>query len=163
LADPLMGPSRVEVSQRVFGEDVLQVPLGEDDQVIEALAAHAAEKSLAHEFMSGARTAVRKTRAPAPLATRSNTGPNLSSRSRAKHVEREAAADARAQGRELGGTESHDLAAARWLDGTYAALDHLDSSDEWFDAAAGGRLVPTQGSQSGSKERSRRPLRNAEI
>jgi hypothetical protein len=41
LADPLVGPSRVEVAQRVFGEDVLQVPLGEDDQVIEALASHA--------------------------------------------------------------------------------------------------------------------------
>ncbi len=29
LADPLMGPSRVEVAQRVFGQDVVQVPLGE--------------------------------------------------------------------------------------------------------------------------------------
>ena len=43
-----MGPSRVEVSQRVFGKDVVEVPLGEDDEVIGALAAHAPEKSLAH-------------------------------------------------------------------------------------------------------------------
>ena len=43
-----MGPSRVEVAQRVFGKDVAQVLLGEDDQAIEALAAHAPEKSLAH-------------------------------------------------------------------------------------------------------------------
>ncbi len=44
LADPLVGPSRVEVAQRVFGKDVVEVPLGEDDQVIKALAAHAPEE-----------------------------------------------------------------------------------------------------------------------
>ena len=44
LADPLVGPSVVEVAQRVIGEDALQVRLGEDDQVIEALAADASQE-----------------------------------------------------------------------------------------------------------------------
>jgi hypothetical protein len=48
LADPLVGPSGVEVAQRVVGKDVAQVRLGEDDQVIEALAADASQKPFAH-------------------------------------------------------------------------------------------------------------------
>jgi hypothetical protein len=48
LVDPLVGPSGVEEAQRVFGEDVVQLPLGEDEQMIEALAAHAPEKSLSY-------------------------------------------------------------------------------------------------------------------
>jgi hypothetical protein len=35
LTDPLVGPSRAEVAQRVFGKDVV-LPRGEDDEVIEA-------------------------------------------------------------------------------------------------------------------------------
>ena len=54
LTDPLVGPGRVEVAQRVFGEDVVQVPLGEDDHVIEALASHAPGNRSHTEFISGA-------------------------------------------------------------------------------------------------------------
>ena len=48
LTDPLVGPSHVEVAQRVVGKDALQVRLGEDDQVIEALTADASQKPFAH-------------------------------------------------------------------------------------------------------------------
>ncbi len=48
LADPLVGPSRVEVAQCVFSKNVPEVRLGQDDQVIEAFAADAPQKSFAH-------------------------------------------------------------------------------------------------------------------
>lgn len=47
LADPLVGPSAVEVAQCVLPEDMAQMPLRQDDHVIEALAADAPQKSLA--------------------------------------------------------------------------------------------------------------------
>jgi hypothetical protein len=46
LADPLVGPSRVEVAQCVFSDDLLQVRLGQDDQVIEAFAPEAPQKGI---------------------------------------------------------------------------------------------------------------------
>ena len=51
-----MGPSGVEVAQRVFGEDVVQVPLGEDDQVIEAVVAKNSFARLSRRGLKGAMT-----------------------------------------------------------------------------------------------------------
>ena len=48
LSDPLMRPSDVEIVEAVLLQHVLEVPLAEDDDVIEALAPDAAEKSLAN-------------------------------------------------------------------------------------------------------------------
>src|SRR5580658_1062198 len=48
LADPLVGSRRVEVPQCVFNEDLLKVWLGQDDQVVEALAPDAPQKPFAH-------------------------------------------------------------------------------------------------------------------
>jgi hypothetical protein len=46
LVDPLVGPSRVEVAQCVFSDDLLQVRLGQDDQVIEAFRAGRSPESV---------------------------------------------------------------------------------------------------------------------
>ena len=48
LVDPLVGSRRVEVAHCVLSEDVAEMPLGEDDDVIEALAPDAPQESLAH-------------------------------------------------------------------------------------------------------------------
>ena len=48
LPDPLVRPSRIEVAPCVFAKDVPKMRLGQDDDVIEALAPDAPEKSLAH-------------------------------------------------------------------------------------------------------------------
>jgi hypothetical protein len=53
-----------------------------DEDVIEALASQAAEEALTDGVDQRGTTAVRMTRVPAPLATRSNSVPNLLSRSR---------------------------------------------------------------------------------
>jgi hypothetical protein len=54
LSDPLVRPCDVEIVEAVFLQHVVEVPLGVDDDVIEALSADAA-KDLSHtEFMSGA-------------------------------------------------------------------------------------------------------------
>ena len=48
LPDSLVRPSRVEVAQCVFGEDVSKVQVRQDDQMVEALAADTPQKSFAH-------------------------------------------------------------------------------------------------------------------
>jgi hypothetical protein len=47
LADPLVGPSAVELAQCALREDMAQMPLRQDGHLIEALAADAPKKSLA--------------------------------------------------------------------------------------------------------------------
>lgn len=48
LVDPLVGSRRVEVAHCVLSEDVAEMPLREDDHVIETLAPDAPQESLAH-------------------------------------------------------------------------------------------------------------------
>ena len=50
LVDPLVGPSRGEVAQCAFSDNLLQVRLGQDDQVIEAFAPDAPQKAFAHRI-----------------------------------------------------------------------------------------------------------------
>jgi hypothetical protein len=47
LTDPLMRPSAVEIRETVFAQDALQVALTEHNDVVQALAANAAQKSFA--------------------------------------------------------------------------------------------------------------------
>jgi len=53
LADALVRPSRVEVAQGILGEDIPQVPLRQDDHVVEALAADATQEAFAHRIHQG--------------------------------------------------------------------------------------------------------------
>jgi hypothetical protein len=48
LSDPLMGPCNVEIVEAILLQLMLEVPLAEDDYVIEALSANAAKESFAH-------------------------------------------------------------------------------------------------------------------
>ena len=50
LSDPLVRPCDVEIVEAVLLEHVLDVPLAEDDNVIETVAPDAAEKSLANRI-----------------------------------------------------------------------------------------------------------------
>ncbi len=53
LADALVRPSRVEVAQGILGEEIPQVPLRQDDHVVEALAADATQEAFAHRIHQG--------------------------------------------------------------------------------------------------------------
>ncbi len=53
LTDPLVRPSRVEVAQGVFGEDMLQMCLSKDHDMIEAFASDTPEKAFAHRIHQG--------------------------------------------------------------------------------------------------------------
>ena len=53
LTDPLVRPSRVEVAQCVFSEDMLQVCFSKDHNMIEAFASNTPEKSFAHRIHQG--------------------------------------------------------------------------------------------------------------
>ena len=48
LSDPLVRPCDIEIVEAVLLQHVLEVPLAEDDNVIEAVAPDAPEKSLAN-------------------------------------------------------------------------------------------------------------------
>jgi hypothetical protein len=64
MTEPLMRPSAIEIREAVFSRDALQVTLAEHDDVVQALAANAAQKSLAegiHERRLRGGTARRRT------------------------------------------------------------------------------------------------------
>jgi hypothetical protein len=53
LTDPLVRPSRLEVAQGVFSEDMLQMCFSKDHNMIEAFASDTPEKSFAHRINQG--------------------------------------------------------------------------------------------------------------
>lgn len=75
MAEPLVRACSV-VLANVLADDALEVPVIKDQEVIEALATHGAEKRSQMAFMSGARTAMRSM--PMPVARRHQRAvPNL--------------------------------------------------------------------------------------
>lgn len=88
----------------ILAENGEQLSFVEHQNVIEALAAHTAQKSFADGIRSWDRAGVLSTRTPTPLAARSKSGPYLSSRSRM--MNRGADAEGRCVAYLLGGPPS---------------------------------------------------------
>ena len=78
LADPLVWTGRVEVGHP-FGQDPPKVILAEDQDVVEALAAEAAEETLADRIQVGDFGGIVTTSMPAPSAASAKWRPNLPS------------------------------------------------------------------------------------
>jgi hypothetical protein len=81
LAESLMRPTFVEVAC-ILSKKRREMLVVDDQHMVKYLSARTAHERSDTEFMFGARIAVRITFVQTPCATRSNTGPNLSSRSR---------------------------------------------------------------------------------
>jgi hypothetical protein len=84
LADPLVWAARVEV-WHPFGQDPPKVILAEDQDVVEAFAAEAAEEAFADGISLGDFGEIVTTSMPAPSAMSAKWLPNLPSLSRIKN------------------------------------------------------------------------------